>query len=202
VATNAKSSQFSHTMPGRHRPHVLGVDDGPFEKGASRSVPLVGVTMEGPDLVEAVSVERFPVDGEDVTDFLAGWIESLRVKPALQGILFGGITIAGLAVIDVHALSTRLSVPVVIVNRREPRDRRLTEALESAGLAHRRAILERAPAARCVDGRIYAASAGAEPETADSLVRATLAKSDLPEPVRLAHLIARAIVMGESRGRP
>jgi hypothetical protein len=189
-------------MLGRYRPHVLGVDDGPFDKGVSRSTPLVGVTMEGPDLVEAVSVTQFPVDGEDVTDFLADWIESLRVKPALQGILFGGITIAGLAVIDVHALSTRLGVPVVVVNRREPSNRRLIEALESAGLGHRRATLERAPRAECVNGRIYAASAGGDPAAAASLVRATLGKSDLPEPLRLAHLIARAIVKGESRGRP
>ena len=158
--------------------------------------------MEGPDLVEAVSVTQFPIDGEDVTGFLASWIEPLRVKPALQGILFGGITIAGLAVIDVHALSIQLGVPVVIVNRREPSDRRLTEALDSAGLAHRRAILERAPTAQCVDSRIYAASAGSDPAAAASLVRATLGKSDLPEPLRLAHLIARAIVTGESRGRP
>jgi endonuclease V-like protein UPF0215 family len=185
-----------------HRPHVLCVDDGPFEKGVSRTVPLVGVTMEGPDLVEVVSVTEFPIDGENVADFLAGWIESLRVKPALQGILFGGITIAGLAVIDVHALSTQLGVPVVIVNRREPSDGRLIEALESAGLIHRRAILERAPPARCINGRIYAASAGGDPSAAVSLVRATLGKSDLPEPLRLAHLIARAIVTGESRGRP
>jgi endonuclease V-like protein UPF0215 family len=184
------------------RPHVLGVDDGPFEKGVSRSVPLVGVTMEGADLVEAVSVTEFPVDGEDVADFLAAWIDSLRVKPALQGILFGGITIAGLAVIDVHALAERLGVPVVVVNRREPGDARLIEALESAGLAHRCAILERAPRAQCVNGRIYAAAAGGDPAAAASLVRATLGKSDLPEPLRLAHLIARAIVTGESRGRP
>lgn len=189
-------------MPGRHRPHVLGVDDGPFDKGVSRTVPLVGVTMEGADLVEAVSVTEFPIDGEDVTDFLADWIEPLRVKPALQGVLFGGITIAGLAVIDVCALSARLGVPVVIVNRHEPRDQRLLDALESAGLEHRRAILERAPPARCLNGRIYAASAGGEPRAVVSLVRATLGKSDLPEPLRLAHLIARAIVKGESRGRP
>jgi endonuclease V-like protein UPF0215 family len=189
-------------MLGCHRPHVLGVDDGPFDKGVSRTVPLVGVTMEGPDLVEAVSITQFPVDGEDVTDFLADWIEPLRVKPALQGIFFAGITIAGLSVIDVHALSTRLGVPVAIVNRREPSNLRLTKALESAGLVQRCAILERAPPARCVNGRIYAASAGGDPEVAASLVRATLGKSDLPEPLRLAHLIARAIVTGESRGRP
>ena len=158
--------------------------------------------MEGSDLVEAVSVTEFPIDGEDVTDFLTDWIEPMRVKPALQGILFGGITIAGLAIIDVHALSTRLGLPVAIVNRREPSNGRLIEALQSAGLIHRRAILERAPAAQLVDGRIYVASAGGDSVAAASLVRATLGKSDLPEPLRLAHLIARAIVTGESRGRP
>jgi len=189
-------------MLGCQRPHVLGVDDGPFDKGVGRSVPLVGVTMEGPDLVEAVSITQFPVDGEDVTDFLADWIEPLRVKPALQGIFFAGITIAGLSVIDVHALSTRLGVPVAIVNRREPSNLRLTKALESAGLASRRAILERAPPAQSLNGRIYVATAGGDPAAAASLVRATLGKSDLPEPLRLAHLIARAIVTGESRGRP
>jgi len=93
-------------------------------------------------------------------------------------------------------------VPVVIVNRHEPSDLRLSEALESAGLAQRRAILERAPLAQCVNGQIYAASAGGDPAAAASLVRATLGKSNLPEPLRLAHLIARAIVTGESRGRP
>jgi endonuclease V-like protein UPF0215 family len=189
-------------MLGHFRPHVLGVDDGPFDKGVSGSVPLVGVTMEGPDLVEAVSVAQFPVDGENVTDFLADWIEPLRVKPALQGILFSGITIAGLAVIDVDALSIQLGLPVVIVNRRKPSDQPLAEALESAGLGHRRTILERAPTAQSVNGRIYAASAGGSREVCADLVRATLGKSDLPEPLRLAHIIARAIVTGESRGRP
>jgi endonuclease V-like protein UPF0215 family len=49
----------------RYRPHVLGVDHGPFDKGVSRSAPLVGVTMEGPDLIEAVSVTQFPFDREE-----------------------------------------------------------------------------------------------------------------------------------------
>ena len=38
------------------RPHVLGVDDGPFEKfSPGAEAPLVGVMMEGADLVEAVA---------------------------------------------------------------------------------------------------------------------------------------------------
>ena len=36
---------------------------------------------------------------------------------------------------------------------------------------------------------------------AAALVAASRRKADLPEPLRLAHLIARAVATGESRGR-
>ena len=48
----------------RH-PHVLGVDDGPFEKEQSGPVPIVGVMMECPHIVESVSVGSFGVDGQE-----------------------------------------------------------------------------------------------------------------------------------------
>ena len=69
-------------MPLPPRPHLLGIDDGPFEKRVSSHTPLVGVPMEGPDLVEAVATTTFPVDGDDVTGFLADWVEGLRFRPA------------------------------------------------------------------------------------------------------------------------
>jgi hypothetical protein len=189
-------------MPLPSRPHLLGIDDGPFEKRTSRDTPIVGVLMEGHDVVEAVATTAFPIDGDGVTDFLAAWIEGLRFRPSLQGVVLGGITLAGLAVVDVAALSARLGVPVVAVNRREPRDERLLAALDAAGLAERRALVERAPAAHAVGDRLYAAAAGLDPEETIALVRVSRGKSELPEPLRLAHLIAAAIARGESRGRP
>lgn len=189
-------------MPAVRRPHVLGIDDGPFEKRGGGDVPLCGVVMEGRDLVEGVALERFPVDGEDVTDFLAGWIGGLRVRPALQAVMFAGVTIAGLAVIDVRDLSERLELPVLVVNRKDPANHRLGEALRAAGLSHRLALVERTPRAFALPGGLHVAAAGTDPETARELVLATRGKSFLPEPVRLAHLVARALVTGESRGRP
>lgn len=189
-------------MPAPRRPHLLGVDDGPFEKSASDRTPIVGVMMEGPDLVEAIAVTAFPVDGEGVTAFLGDWIGSLRCRPALQGVLLGGITLAGLSVVDAAALSARLGLPVLIANRREPRDDALRHALAAAGLAHRCAILERAPRALPAAAGLFVAQAGADDELARQLVLAARGKSGLPEPLRVAHLIARALATGESRGRP
>ena len=45
------------------------------------------------------------------------------------------------------------------------------------------------------------AYAGATPEVAVALIGACLGKANVPEPLRLAHMIARAIAVGESRGR-
>ena len=64
-------------MP-KARPHLLGVDDGPFEKRQAAPVPLVAVMMEGADLVEGLAVSAFPVDGGDATGCLASWLSALR----------------------------------------------------------------------------------------------------------------------------
>lgn len=183
------------------RPHLLGIDDGPFEKRQSDRVPIVGVLMEGPDRVESVVLTRFPVDGEGVNAFLEKWISGLRLRPTLQGLVLGGITIAGLAVVDIAALSRALELPVLAVTRHDPARHRLHDALSAAGLAERLAIIERtAPAFRAEPG-LWLAHAGIDREAACAMLLATRGKAKFPEPLRVAHLIARALVSGESRGR-
>ena len=183
------------------RPHVLGVDDAPFEKRQQAPVPIVAVMMEGADLVESVAVSSFAVDGDDVTGFLAAWLGDLRSRASLQAVLLGGITMAGLGVVDVTQLARRLDTPVLVATRREPSDAQLAEALGAAGLEQRVPIVERSPrATRVLDG-LFVAQAGTTEDEAARLVRATLRKANLPETLRVAHLIGRALVLGESRGR-
>ena len=195
------------SMPGMRvkspavRPHLIGIDDGPFDKDADPVTPIVGVVMEGSDLVEGVAVTSFPIDGADVTDFLAVWIQGLRFRPGLQGIVLGGITIAGLAVVDVERLSQRMELPVMVVNRKDPREHRMAGALKSAGLADRLELVDRTPRSRPVRNGLYLACAGTSPERAARLIDASRRKGEMPEPLRLAHLMASAMVRGESRGR-
>lgn len=184
------------------RPHVLGVDDGAFEKRTDSSVPVAGVMMEGHDLVEAVAVTEFPVDGADAAEFLAQWISGLRFVSALHGVVLGGVTIAGLGIVDVELLSGRLNLPAMIVNRRAPANPPLTQALEAAGLADRIAIVERTPPAWQLEGGLFVAHAGTTREEATKILLACRGKSQLPEPLRLAHLIGGAVAVGQSRGRP
>jgi endonuclease V-like protein UPF0215 family len=183
------------------RPHLLGIDDAPFEKGQREPVPIVGVMMEGTDLVESVAVTRFPVDGEDATGFLADWLSTLRGVGSAQGVVLGGITLAGLGVVDVGALAERARLPVLVVTRRRPSDARLCDALRAAGLPKRIAIVESSPRAVRLDEGLYLAHAGADGAEAARLARASLGKARLPEPLRVAHLVGAALVKGESRGR-
>ena len=185
------------------RPHVLGIDDGPVEKyRPGARTPIVGVMMEGHDLVEAIAITDFPVDAPGITEFLADWIRARRFASALHGVLFGGITLAGLAVLDPAALARELRTPVLVLNRKERSDAPLLGALEKAGLPDRAALITSAPPSFALPGGLHVSIAGGTPELAEALITRTRAKSDLPEPLRLAHLFAHALVRGESRGRP
>ncbi|MFQ5351511.1 MAG: DUF99 family protein [Candidatus Binatia bacterium] len=188
-------------MPRAYRPHLLGIDDGPFEKRPGAMVPIVGVMMEGAHTVEAVAVTEFAVDGDDVTGFLRDWVKGMRFVAALQGVVLGGITIAGLSVVDVDSLSNGLGLPVLIVNRHDPVSNRVADALAAAGLEDRKALIDRSPVAVGLDKGLFLACAGIPDEEAARMVRATQTKSLIPEPLRIAHLIGRAMVSGESRGR-
>lgn len=188
-------------MNSRLRPHILGIDDAPFDKRRPRPVPIVAVAMEGNDLVESVAVGEFPIDGEGATEYLVGWISGLRARAMLQAVILGGVTMAGLGMVDVAALADGLRLPVLVVTRHNPAGSDLADALRAAGLSHRLAILERVPRAFGVAEGLYLAHAGTTRLEAERLVRATLAKARLPEPLRVAHLIGQAIVLGESRGR-
>jgi hypothetical protein len=183
------------------RPHLIGIDDGPFAKGADRDTPLVAVLMEGCTLVEAVATTRFPIDGHDVSGFLARWIASLRFRDTAQGLVFGGITIAGLAVLDLARIAQETQLPVFCVNRREPTNEAIAAALRSAELGDRIELIAAAPRSIAVAEGLHVAVAGADAASARRLLLPSIGKSALPEPLRVAHLIAAALARGESRGR-
>jgi uncharacterized protein len=157
--------------------------------------------MERNDLIESVALGEFPVDGDGATDYLDSWIAGLRARPMLQAVILGGITIAGLGIIDVTALAERLDLAVLVVTRHNPARSELAGALTAAGLPERLTILERIPRAYRVGEGLYLAHAGTLRVEAERLLAATLGKAKLPEPLRVAHLVGQAMVLRESRGR-
>jgi endonuclease V-like protein UPF0215 family len=186
---------------GAPRPHLLGIDDGPFDKRRDAETPLVAVLTEGADRVEAVSVRSFPIDGAGLTEFLADWVAALPCRPGIHAVVLGGVTAAGLGIVDVPALAEATGLPVLVVTRRDPSRHKVADALQAAGLPERIPLVERAPRAFRIDDGLYAAVARASEADARAWIHSARDKSLLPEALRLAHLIATALVRGYSYGR-
>jgi endonuclease V-like protein UPF0215 family len=185
---------------GLRRRHVLSVDDGPFRKFHDLDAPIIGVITAGRGFVEGILTTRFPVDGDAAAETLARWIEASRFKPVLRAVLVNGITIAGLAVVDIAELSRRLGLPVISVVRRCPESSDLIEALRAAGLEDRIPIVERSGPFHPFRG-VHFTAAGIDPALAAGILEAEEGRSHLPEGIRLAHIIGQGIILGESRGR-
>lgn len=183
------------------RPHIFGIDDAAFSKRQTEPVAIIGVMTEGADLVENIAITKFPVDGAGATEFMAQWVSSLRFRPSLQCLVLGGITVAGLGVVDIRDLSNQLSLPVLVFNRKDPARSDLCRALGTAGHRDRIAIVQQEPPARHLGPGRYLSWHGADERTALRLLDLSAKKSNYPEAIRIAHLVGKALTAGESRGR-
>ena len=89
-----------------------------------------------------------------------------------------------------------------MVKFKAPENDPLIQALRAAGLTERIPVVEKCPAAWRVADGLYVTAVGANRDETERILASTRNKSQLPEPLRLAHLIGSAIVRGQSRGRP
>jgi uncharacterized protein len=120
----------------------------------------------------------------------------------VQAILLQGIAVAGFNVVDVHALHRALQVPVLVLMRRPPRMARIRDALfgHVPGAARKWSLIEQAGAIERL-GSLYCQRVALSLSEARHLVAATTLHGNLPEALRLAHLIAGGVTSGASRGR-
>ncbi len=183
---------------------VLGIDDGPFVKGQG-SVPLVGVLVCPPNYVEGVMVSSCQVDGVDANEIIVRMVQESRFSEQVRMIMIDGVAFGGFNVVDIPRLSSILDLPVVTVAREMPDLDSIAYALRShfTDWEQRLAIISQAQvrAVELLEGRVFIASVGIAEEQADAAVRRCVVRGCLPEPVRLAHLVAAALVRGESKGK-
>jgi len=182
--------------------HVVGFDDGPFDKYRHANVPVVGAVFS--DLrLEGVLTGRVRTDGANSTRVLGELVRASKFAPQLQLVLLQGIALGGFNVIDLHALHERLKIPVMVVARRQPRLEKIREALLTRvpGGARKWSLIERLGPMEPVAG-VYVQRLGLSRGQAEDVIRRLAVHSNIPEPLRTAHLIAGGIATGQSRGRP
>jgi len=185
---------------------ILGVDDAPFdlrEKGGK--VKVVGVVVRGANYLEGVLTTRVGIDGSDANMNLAVMINGSRFKKQLRVVMLDGIALGGFNVVDIQRLSRETGLAVVAVTRDEPD----FEAIEKALSKHfedyhrRWEIINRGELYSMETPRnpVWVKFAGIGENEVRHLLKNTCIRCSLPEPIRMAHIIASGITLGESRGR-
>jgi endonuclease V-like protein UPF0215 family len=182
--------------------HVVGFDDGSFDKYRQANVPVVGAVFSGLRL-EGVLAGRVRTDGANATRVLSQMVAESKFAAQLQLVLLQGIALGGFNVVDLERLHTTLGLPVMVVARRQPRFDRMREALLTRvrGGTRKWALIEKlGPMEPVAD--VFVQRVGLTLSQAEKVIRRLAVHSNLPEPLRTAHLIAGGIATGQSRGRP
>ncbi len=180
--------------------NVVGIDDAPFERTSRGDVPVVGVVFAAHRL-DGLLTTKIRRDGVNSTAQLIAMLNGSRFRQHLHAVLLQGIALGGFNVVDLHGLHRALGLPVLVVARRQPN----LERIRSALLAHvpgglkKWKLIESAGKMESTAG-VWVQRAGISREDAAALIRQHRIHGSLPEPIRVAHLIAGGMTTGESRG--
>ncbi len=185
---------------------IIGIDDGYFDKKKDRECLVVGVVMRSYKQIDAVLSTKVTVDGDDATEKIAKMINRSRQKPQLRVIMINGVTVAGFNVIDIQELYTLTELPVIVVTRNKPNFDEIYRAIQHVPNWEEkwRKIKKAGDPQKILvrNGILWYQFYGIEKEKVEQIIRLTAVYSIIPEPGRVAHLIAEGITLGESHGKP
>lgn len=185
---------------------ILGVDDGPPDISVGK-VPLVGTIFRGGRWLDGVLKTDITPDGSDVTEKLVEMVSKSRHFGQLRVVMLDGVTFAGFNVLDVKKLFKELHLPVIVISREKPNMPDILKALKNLpDWSAKWKLIKKAGRIYPVKtkhrgGQVYMQLVGIRQADAEQIVKLSSVRSLVPEPIRAAHLIAAAIVLGESHGR-
>jgi len=174
---------------------VVGVEDGSFQKGITPKAFLAAVLFKELK-IEDVKVVRITVDGLDATGKLAKILSRWR----FEAVMLAGVSFAGFNVIDPTIIHEEFGKPVIVVSRTKPDNKAVKQALqrhfedwrvrwgvfEKLGLIHKVIVSAGVPP-------VYVETVGIDIERASGLISTLSVCSRIPEPIRVARLIARGL---------
>jgi endonuclease V-like protein UPF0215 family len=178
---------------------ILGIDDGVFTPHSKELVDVVGVVFRGGYWLDGFMHTRVQVDGLDATEKLVEMITKSPHYPQLRVIMLNGVTLAGFNVVDITELHRRVELPVVAVTRDKPDFDDIHKALLNLPNSQERwKIIEKAGKILKIRTRegedpVYVHVVGIFVRDAEKILRNTSTRSNVPEALRVAHIIASGL---------
>jgi uncharacterized protein len=176
---------------------IIGVDDGAFHlrRGADGSAIIVAVLFHGSRIC-AARIGRIAVDGIDATSVLMALLKPL----AYEVVMLSGISFGGFNLVDIKHLSGEIGKPVIAVIGERPNNTDVRHALrghfEDWKLRWR--IVRNAGSVYSCrpffnEPQVYFEVKGGSPSFARKFITSSSMISRLPEPIRVAGLLARGL---------
>ena len=184
--------------------NCIGVDDGPFPPKSPDKpgyAPLVAACLRGPRLYR-VQTGWIVVDGLDATLVAKRLLEKLPRAP----VLLSGVTFGGFNLIDPRKVQRRFKTPTMVVVGSKPDNRAVKRALVEhfSDWKERWEIIRSLGPLRRVhtmadEPPIFYESFGCTASEAKHILASNARVSRVPEPIRVASLVARGLFTETSR---
>lgn len=178
---------------------VVGVEDGGFSKkllgrGIQKAL-FVCVLLRG-KWINNFQARMITVDGLDATENL---ISMLR-HWSFDTVMLAGVSFAGFNLVDPTIVFEEFNIPVIVISRTKPNNIAVKNALrkhfedwrvrwnvfEKLGSVYEVVSMSTEPP-------VYVEVIGTELDWASKLIRATSVCCRIPEPIRVARLVARGL---------
>jgi len=183
---------------------LLGIDDSPFNFKEKYST-VVGVITRGANYLEGVISNKVTIDGSDATFVCINMIKKTRHKKQLRAILIDGVAIGGFNVIDIQEIFDETNLPVITVTRDYPDYTSIQLALKKHfdDWEKRYKIISKGELyeIKTKYNPIFIKCSGLCIDKAKEIINISTIRGVIPEPIRMAHIIASGITRGESYGK-
>lgn len=183
---------------------LLGVDDGPFHFSDKKTV-VIGVVMRASGYIEGIIKKEIRIDGSDSTDLVVDMIKHTRHRKQLKAMMLDGVALGGFNIVDIDKVFDETSLPVVTVTRDKPNFEKIKTALQGhfEDWQDRYDLITRGELFELETSYnpIFVKCAGVSFEEAKEIITLATIRGVIPEPIRIAHIIASGILRGESYGK-
>jgi hypothetical protein len=182
---------------------ALGISES-FVKGVSEESILAGVVMRADGAIDGFTFAKATVGGMDATDKVLEMCRSLR-RDDINVLLLNGCVISWYNVIDLHRVAEETGLPLICVTYNESTGlEKYFKELFPQDWERRVEVYRRNKSRTAIElstgYTVYIRFIGMEIEEAKGVLNKFTSHGSIPEPLRVARLLARSIIKNLSCG--
>jgi len=187
---------------------VLGIDDSVFTPRTKGKVDIIGVVYRGGQWLDGIMRTQVEIDGLDATEKIATMIKNSPHYAQIRVIMLDGMTFAGFNIVDIKELFQQTELPVITVTREKPNFEDIKKALKNLPHYKKRwRIMKNAGETFQVQTRegeepVYVQAVGISESDTEKILKKTSTRSNIPEALRVAHIIASGLAQSQEKRQP